>query len=333
MRVDASDPVENSQPFSQKRDDEPAPPPQLAISVNNAAKVKVIGKIPRDAYELVWMPNHLLALHGWEEPVEILDPKTFLSVRKIAEGKRVVHFAASADGETIAFCENTTRVEIHNVRTGTMLLLDTENHQPKMAFSPDGKLLVTGGRGTQAKLWNTTSGEFIRCLDAPGDGGLTPVFRGDGKLLAVGNGNDVTRLFEVETGKLLHKLPKEKSQELKFSPDGKRLAVAYHHGAYPYGSVALWNVATGNRLVEQKTAAKETHTLDWSPAGDVLATAGLQGTITLWDARTLSVLKELEAPECVIRVRFSPDGSRLFSAGASRLPSGNRKITVWGLDG
>jgi len=306
----------------------PAPPRKPAISVNNAEKVTVIGEMPRDTQELIWMPKRQLALHGWEAPVEIVTPVPFRSLRKLAEGKRLVHFAVSADGESIAFCENTNTVEIHNLRTKKVLQIDTENPQPSVAFSPDGKLIATGGYGMQAKLWSTTSGKLIRCLDAPCKGGLTTVFGPDGKLLAVGNRNDVTRIFEVETGKLVHTLPRKWSQELQFSPNGKVLAVAYVDG-----SVGLWDVASGRSLLERKTTAEEIYTLDWTPAGDVLATAGLKGKITLWDASKLSILKELEAPEWVIRVRFSPDGSRLFSAGGTSLPSADRKVTIWGLAG
>ncbi len=60
-------------------------------------------------------------------------------------------------------------------------------------------------------------------------------------------------------------------------------------------------------------------------------TAGLGGEITLWCPRDLTALKELEAPEWVIRVRFSPDGARLLSAGGGAHPPADRKVTVWGL--
>src|SRR5579885_2859959 len=158
-----------------------------AISVKNAEKVALIREVTWDAWEMVWMPKNQLALLCWEKPVEIVDPISFRTVRKLAEDKRLVHFAASSDGETIAFCENNNTIEIHNLRTKEALHIDTGAPQPKMAFSPDGKLLAAGGGGQQAKLWRTKSGKLIRSFDAPDNGALTTVFSPDGKLLAVGN--------------------------------------------------------------------------------------------------------------------------------------------------
>jgi WD40 repeat protein len=265
---------------------------------------------------------------GWEKPIDVVDAVTFEPVRKLVPDRRAVHLAVSPDGQTIAWCENTTRVEVRDLRTDKTLVLETKNHQPYAAFSLDGRLLATGGYGTQAKLWDPSSGRLIRALDAGAEGGLTVSFSPDAKLVAIGNRNSVTHLYEASTGKLLHVLPRKMSHELKFSPNSRTLAVAYVDG-----SVGLWSVADGSLVRLRETAAKEMYTLDWSPEGDVLATAGLNGKITLWDTRDLSILKELDAPEWVIRVRFSPDGTRLLTAGGTPGPSPDRKVQVWGVSG
>ena len=96
--------------------------------------------------------------------------------------------------------------------------------------------------------------------------------------------------------------------------------------------MALWDASSGKLLIERKAGAEEIYTLDWSPAGDVLVTAGLKGKIILWDGRKLSAVRELSAPEWVIRARFSPDGRRLFTAGGAQSSSGTRKVTVWGIE-
>ena len=59
------------------------------------------------------------------------------------------------------------------------------------------------------------------------------------------------------------------SQELKFRPDGRVLAVAYVDGG-----VGLWDVAEGTPLRDGPTGSQEVYTLDWSPAGDVLVFPG-----------------------------------------------------------
>jgi len=145
-------------------------------------------------------------------------------------------------------------------------------------------------------------------------------------VLAIGNRNAFIRLFEVPTGKLLHELPRSQTQEIKFSPNGRTLAAGYVDG-----TVGLWNVADGKLLRSEATGAQEVYTLDWSPKGDVLATAGREGRIVLWEPQELKVLKSLDSPEWVIQVRFSPDGTRLLSAGGRMARGPDRKVAVWGL--
>jgi WD40 repeat protein len=301
--------------------------PRPAITAANAEQVRALDEIPRDVWKIVWGPRRdEVSFLGWQQPVEVLDAAAFKPVRKLAAEKRLIHFAASPDGNFAAWCENGKTVELHNLRTDKTTVLAADNDQPEMTFSPDGKLLATGGYGTQVKLWDVASGRLVRSLDAGGEGGLQAAFSPDGKTLAVGNRNDETRLYETATGKLLHTLPRKTTHEVKFSPSGRVLAVAYVDGV-----VGLWDASDGTLLRARATGAKEVYTLDWSPAGDVLATAGLGGKITLWDPRDLTALKELDAPEWVIQVRFSPDGARLLTAGGPSSPSPDRKVVLWGI--
>jgi WD40 repeat protein len=126
---------------------------------------------------------------------------------------------------------------------------------------------------------------------------------------------------------MLHELSKIMSHELRFSPDGEVLAVAYVDGR-----VALWSVHDGAQLRIADTGAQEIYTVDWSPDGQILATAGRESDIILWNAEDLSVLARLAAPEWVIRVKFSPDGTRLLSAGGEAgLGKRHRTVLVWGV--
>jgi WD40 repeat protein len=307
--------------------------PSNAISVKNAADVVKIDEVRRDVWRIVWIPkSREVAFLTWEQPVEILEMGTLKRVRVLAEGRKPVHFAISHDAKIVAWSENgSTKVQVQDLHSGKELNVDAKQAQSGIAFSPDGKWLATGGYGAEAKLWNAKSGELAHSLEVPPkhvkvDGGLTVAFSPNGNNLAVGNRNHVTRLYEVETGKLLHTLDKRMTHEIRFSPDGKVLAATYVDG-----SIGIWDVGKGNLLKSFQAKAEELYSLDWSPKGDVVATAGRNAKITLWDANTLTLLKELESPEWVIQVRFSPDGTRLLTAGGSLTNRQDRKVTIWGL--
>jgi WD40 repeat protein len=191
-------------------------------------------------------------------------------------------------------------------------------------LSPDGKSLVTAGSDMKACLWSTASGERIREFAVnPHKGGLTPAFSPDGKLLAIGNRNSTTALFEVATGKLLHTLREAMSHELRFDPSGKTLAIVYVDG-----QLILWDVKTG--MVNKKTQAwaNELYTVDWTPDGSMLVTGGYNSPLTFWKSTNLAIVAEFESPEWIMSARFSPDGTKLIFSGQNRPPE-NRYVEMW----
>ncbi len=298
------------------------------ITASNAAQVRRLAQFDDDVREIVWRPDGSeLAFVGWEQPVRIVDPESFRLLGRIGEGRRIIHFAFGKDLDTFAFCEKNNSVHFVTARTTDTVELAAGNPQPRMAFSPDGRLLATGGYGTLARVWSVLDGRLVHELNVgPQEGGLTVVFSPDGERLAVGNRNSTTCIFDPASGKLLRELPKIMSQGLKFDPTGRTLAVSYVDA-----SLALWTAETGELLRSVQTRGNELYAVDWSPAGDVLTTSGLGAAITLWDPRDLSILKELDAPEWVIQARFSPDGTKLLTSGGSATPPKDQSVVVWGV--
>jgi RNA polymerase sigma factor (sigma-70 family) len=92
------------------------------------------------------------------------------------------------------------------------------------AFSPDGRLIATGGRDGVARLWDVAGGRQVR--EFPGHAGwiIGVAFSPDGRTLAVGSWRNV-RLWEVATGNERKSLPGHEGDvtALAFAPDARTL--------------------------------------------------------------------------------------------------------------
>lgn len=278
-----------------------------------------------------------LTIYGWTKSLEIVDDTHFRMLRNINDDFMPVDLAWSQDGKFLTWNErNSKSYFVLDVQSGKTIDIDMGDHPGNAAFSPDGKLLAIGktfwdpnaeGVGLSAVVLFDVSGKLIKTLEGSRPGGLRPVFSPDGKTLAVGNRNYETKLFDLETGKLLVTLPKQMTQEIAFSPNGKTLATGYVDG-----TVALWDVADGKLLHSANSECSEVYSVAWNPEGDVLATSGLNGKIILWDAKTFKKLATFDAPMWVIQVRFTADGTRLLTSSSSESTAKrDRKIVTYSI--
>lgn len=137
-----------------------------------------------------------------------------------------------------------------------------------LAFSPDGKFLITDG--TKGKtLWDVVTGEKVRVpstkapqpqfdlmspIDVMDIAGMGVAFSPDGRLAARGYGQNI-RIWNVATGEDTHKLIGHTGYitSLVFSPDGRFII----SGAGGDGAVRVWNLGTGKELVSLVALGQE----------------------------------------------------------------------------
>jgi WD40 repeat protein len=194
-----------------------------------------------------------------------------------------------------------------------------------VAFSPNGRIMATGGMET-VMLWDVRTRRALATLKTHLL--MSVAFSPDSKLLALNsvglgrNAPHTVKLIDVATQRAVADLKGHSGPigYVAFSPDGRSVAVSdgpswVDDPPLSMSVVTVWDVASRRKRVTMKDRGRM-FSVTFSPDGKTLATAGADGIVKLWDNVSGRKMGELKGhADQVFSVAFSPDGRILASGG------------------
>ena len=201
------------------------------------------------------------------------------------------------------------------------------------SLSPDGTILASGGHDNIVRLWDIETGKIIYNILAKPKSRIRLVsFSPDGRTLAYRvSGEKFTRLWDVTTKTQVGTIKNKSITCLTFSPDGKMLASAAHHGdIWNPNRITLWDTITGDPITQLMGHTDRIESITFSPDGKMLVSTSLDRTVKLWDVMTKQNIENLVHESSVPYAVFSHDGTILgFPSWLYTRPYQSSVLKLW----
>ncbi len=283
---------------------------------------------------------------SWDGSARIWDVASGKVLVTIPYGALYVHAAAfSPDGRLVALGGNDKAgyVKIYNAQTGD-LVRALDGHRDdvlSVAFSRDGRQLLTASYDKSARLWDVATGREVRRFLGHNWWVWSAAFSPDESRIVTASQDGTAIVWSADTGRAGPPFTGHSGPvyAAAFSPDGQSVVSGGYDNRlliwepdklkpFDFGAVVAGgtNPPPTFRSLEGHTAP--IRTVDFSPNGRLIISGGHDNTVKLWDFGTGHLVKSLRGHAgWVHSAVFSPDGHSVLSG------SHDHSVKLWSIAG
>lgn len=294
---------------------------------------KITGMHPDSVLTVAFAPNGKWFASGSRTLLKIWDARTGANLATFhphGESKnplvdRVYSISISPDSKMVATTGTSDNVvRVWEAVTGklNLALRGHDGFVYSVAFSPDGKRIVSASDDRTIRVWDVEKGSEVMGLKGHLDAVASVAYSPDSKRIASAGGHDQTvRLWDAETGepRLVLRGHDKAVYSVAFSPDGKQ-AVSGSEDR----TIKVWDILEEPGAITLRGHDRPVTSVGFSPDGRRIVSAGWDQRIRVWDAKKGKELLTISGhTDPCTSVAFSPDGKRIVSTGW------DRKAKVW----
>ncbi len=232
---------------------------------------------------------------------------------------RVQDVAFSPDGKRILSASLDGKAKIWDSESGA-LIRDIQGASHFASFSPDGKWIVAALRN-RIHVLDAETGQKKLSMDGGAGPIISAAFSQDGMRIVSTGVDPVPRVWDATNGRLIFTLRGHTGNvdSVSFSPDGRKIVSSSMDK-----TIRFWDVANGDELYQFKGHGTPIMTVRYSTDGKYIISASFDGEVKIWKADFRQETLTMKEPQGIVEhASFSPNGDSVISA------SRNKTIVVW----
>jgi DNA-binding beta-propeller fold protein YncE/tRNA A-37 threonylcarbamoyl transferase component Bud32 len=190
-----------------------------------------------------------------------------------------------------------------------------------VAFSPDGKRIVSGSWDRTLKVWDAATGKEMLALKGHAGAVRGVAFSPHGERIVSGSADKTLKVWDAATGIEVRTLKGHTGDiyGVAFSPKGRYIVTASADR-----TLTVWDTGRGYEALALPGHAASVHSVAFSPDHRGIVSGSADGTLKVWDAITRKEKLTLKGhTDIVWGVAFSPDGKRIVSGSV------DKTLRVW----